>query len=835
MLKKIAISVILALWTSTIAAQSDTLRLQYDQAEQFYDIGRTNDALRLLEKNIDRFSPELKVSALRLCALCYLASYDEDNALNYAKKLLEEKPGYASMQDPSRFKELIEELQNGRDVTITTASSSSETLEEAPVPVTLITEEMIKACGAQTVQDALIAYVPGISVIENNGVMSFAYRGIYGASQEKMLIMLNGVRFNSYASNLGLVDYSISIEKIKQIEVLRGPASSLYGDVALTGVVNIITKSGRDVDGVEINAGAGNYGQAKGGVLFGKHLYDFDILSWGAIYRSDGEKGKGVVANDTASESYSDDYTYADNILIGSFNHNPSYDFGISLKYKDLSLLYMCNSSKTVNPQIKDEQEYYFAPYSYWQYKSIHGNMPGAAYTTRNAKAAYDKNIGHWDISASFSFNREKMSKYFVTFEGRRNDSLFQSANFTEWEDLCYTASARISYNYGSKQNGGTIVLGADMSTFKMLYTNTLGITNNKDSILESEAPYGLTNKEFKNDFLMQLKHRFGKFIINSGLRVDYKRHGKLIPILLAGIDDASEGLIEILNLLYPGVGRQIELMDSLNNHRTITELSPRISLIYMLPRLNFKINYSKSFVDAPYLYRASGFQLLYLEKELAPETAQSFQLTIAGKDFVKNLSTEINFFCNRYTDLITNESILFVNWNVSMSGAEAVVSYKKNKLSLTANTILQRVTHFKTKEEHLSEIALSSGEDLPEKIYPNETHEHYIYNVPNVMANVTLGYSFWPWMRANANIYYTGKQYFCIKEGDILQGTEDQISKIPPVFLVNPSVCLTFGRLELNLDIHNIFNHSYSLGGRCQRPIQQKGLWLMAEVKYKF
>jgi iron complex outermembrane receptor protein len=49
------------------------------------------------------------------------------------------------------------------------------------------------------------------------------------------------------------------LDKLKQIEVLRGPASSLYGGVALTAVVNLITKQGIDVDGIKIRAGIGNY------------------------------------------------------------------------------------------------------------------------------------------------------------------------------------------------------------------------------------------------------------------------------------------------------------------------------------------------------------------------------------------------------------------------------------------------------------------------------------------------------------------------------------------------------------------------------------------------
>jgi iron complex outermembrane receptor protein len=149
---------------------------------------------------------------------------------------------------------------------------------------------MIQNSGARSLQEVLAAYVPGMNLIDCNDDINIAMRGIYNVGQEKILIMLNGHRLNDYATNTASPDFSMSLEKVKQIEVLRGPASSLYGGVALTGVVNIITKSGRDVDGLQFKAAAGNYGQIKADLVFGKRYFDVDLLVWGSAYRSSGEK-----------------------------------------------------------------------------------------------------------------------------------------------------------------------------------------------------------------------------------------------------------------------------------------------------------------------------------------------------------------------------------------------------------------------------------------------------------------------------------------------------------------------------------------------------------------
>ena len=844
-MKAIISILFLIIGAATAFAQNDSLTALYHTAESKYAIGRVDEALEILEKNAAKFPPSLKTNVLKLSALCSIALDEEQKAIHYTSALLHEYPGYTPLDAPQRYKDLVYELKKGLGTSFSTASAGSEKIEETPVPVTLITEEMIKACGAQTVRDALVAYVPGISVVENNGITNFAYRGIYGASQDQMLIMLNGTRLNSYCSNLGHVDYSISIEKIKQIEVLRGPASSLYGDVALTGVVNIITKDGNDIDGVVVNAAAGNYGQAHGGVLFGKRIIDIDISAWTSIYRSDGQT---VYGADRVSTSDGDQYP--DNITIGGFNRKPSYDFGTSIKYKDFSLTYTSLSSKAVTPYT--EQSDHFIPYSYWKYSNLFDIKPGASYTMHIIKAGYNKDFGKWAFSASVEYNKEKTAQYFVIADSTQyyNDYIiiptmnFDPENFEfsyidtyhgsglttydEWGNNNYTASARFSYKYGSQSNGGTIIAGTDASIFRLLYQNELRTYDYKTVYPPvSNTWKTLEDKETKNDAFLQWKHRLGRLIINSGVRFDHKRHGK-ITIDTALIHDMfSEG--DFFN-------KRVDKIDSLNSHDKSEVVSPRISLIYLLDRLNFKLNYSKSFVDAPFFYRTDANMLLYFNKYLSPETANSFQLTVSGKNFVKNLATEINFFYNNYDKLITKYSGIYVNWDVSIAGMEAVASYNYNRLSLNAYLATMKVVKHKSVQFSILEMYEAMGiEDLITEntkiiFEPHEVENNHINCVPNFTANATISYNLLKCLRLNANFSYIGRQYACIDQD------ENKFEELPQVFLVNPSANITIGKhLEFYINVHNIFNHKYYLGGRSTNPVRQKGLWLMAGASYKF
>jgi iron complex outermembrane receptor protein len=153
-----------------------------------------------------------------------------------------------------------EESQELKEVVVT-ASRDSEEERKVPYNVTVITEEDIQQSNAQDVADVLRT-VPGVTVANNTDNpkgSSVDIRGFGDTGPLNTLVLVDGRRVN--AIDLSGTDWSqIPLDQVERIEVIRGGGSVLYGDDAVGGVVNIITKKGEGAPSVQAEALGGSYG-----------------------------------------------------------------------------------------------------------------------------------------------------------------------------------------------------------------------------------------------------------------------------------------------------------------------------------------------------------------------------------------------------------------------------------------------------------------------------------------------------------------------------------------------------------------------------------------------
>lgn len=145
-------------------------------------------------------------------------------------------------QEEEYFEMSLEELMN---MEISVASKGSESVINSPSSVYVFTASEIERMGVTSVEE-LLNFVPGYFTgldIEQGKAFRTGSRGRSTALSESVLFLVNGHRINDlYTGGVSIINRLIPVENIKQIEVIRGPGSSLYGSNAFLGVVNIVTK-----------------------------------------------------------------------------------------------------------------------------------------------------------------------------------------------------------------------------------------------------------------------------------------------------------------------------------------------------------------------------------------------------------------------------------------------------------------------------------------------------------------------------------------------------------------------------------------------------------------
>jgi vitamin B12 transporter len=136
--------------------------------------------------------------------------------------------------------------------------------------IQLITAEDIKKSGVSNVADAL-QQIAGIDVRRRgtSGMQADLY--IRGGSFDQTLLLVDGFKLDDAQTGHHAMNLALPIEVIKRIEIIKGPASRVFGQNAFTGAVNIVTKDSLDND-ASLRLQAGSYGQFSAAVTAGVSL-----------------------------------------------------------------------------------------------------------------------------------------------------------------------------------------------------------------------------------------------------------------------------------------------------------------------------------------------------------------------------------------------------------------------------------------------------------------------------------------------------------------------------------------------------------------------------------
>ena len=186
----------------------------------------------------------------------------------------------------------IESLLN---MEVYSASKFTQKKSEAPTAVTVITAQDIKDYGYRTLA-AIVQSVRGVYVDNDRNYSYAGTRGfnIPGDANTRILVLLDGYRLNDATYDQGPLgtEFPVDVDLIERVEYLPGAGSAIYGNNAFFGVINVITKSGKDFKGkgAEASVRVASYGTDQERLSFGKHFDNgLDVLMSATRYDSEGE------------------------------------------------------------------------------------------------------------------------------------------------------------------------------------------------------------------------------------------------------------------------------------------------------------------------------------------------------------------------------------------------------------------------------------------------------------------------------------------------------------------------------------------------------------------
>jgi iron complex outermembrane receptor protein len=173
-----------------------------------------------------------------------------------------------------------------------TASKYEQKVSKAPASISIVTSDEIKKWGYRNFGDIMASLKGFYSTNDRNyGYIGARGFGLPSDYNSRLLLLVDGHRYNDNIFESFYTDegFPVDVDIIERVEVVRGPSSSLYGTNAFFGVINVITKRGRDLEGINIKSSYGTFNANKSSGSVGKRFANgIEAFLSGSYYNSDG-------------------------------------------------------------------------------------------------------------------------------------------------------------------------------------------------------------------------------------------------------------------------------------------------------------------------------------------------------------------------------------------------------------------------------------------------------------------------------------------------------------------------------------------------------------------
>ena len=344
----------------------------------------------------------------------------------------------------------LEELMKLEVPKVYGASKLEQKTTEAPSSVTIITADEIKKQGYRTLADVL-GSVQGFNISYDRNYAFLGARGIsLGDFNDRVLLLVDGHRVNNDFNDGAFIDTSflLDIDLVDRVEIIRGPGSALYGNNAFFGVINVITRQGRQFDGMEASAEYASFDTGKIRLSYGKLFTNgVQMLLSGTYYDSGGHDRLFYKEFDTPAQN---------NGVAQNMDGGASGNLFGSLGYKDFTLESAFNQRVKVNPTAQfdlttfndprlrtiDEQDYSALKYahSFPEVVDVTAQVYYDGYThaigypqsllTNNvviSRFSTEKDMGEW-WGTELQLNKRLWDRHVITLGAEYRDDFLQDS-----------------------------------------------------------------------------------------------------------------------------------------------------------------------------------------------------------------------------------------------------------------------------------------------------------------------------------------------------------------------------------------------------------------------
>ncbi len=662
---------------------------QLTEIRKKYVIGKFNELTQDVNACLENgFSDnKQKEEALAILAKTYIEINEIDSAALHIDNLLLINPNYeAASGDPGIFKKLINDLKLATIAqTVTSVSKKAENVKEAPATVLVITEKDIKERGYTDIEQ-IFSDLPGFDISRTYGITysNIYQRGYRSENTDRTLLLVDGVEDNDLWSGGIYLARQYPVTNIKRIEVVYGPASTMYGANAFLGVINIVTKDKQSFRSDTFISASADFGYGTyntkyaditlmlrknniSGSFTVRRFYsdEMDLSSYPEFnYKpedydnvdylttlTDTNSAAKFVRNNASHSKFNEYFNFMTNDNGDTIKVTPT-EAAIA-KARELDKQAMDDS---VNGHPIEYSNLTDHLYIYGKLKVSDFTIGVHSWQSKNGTVNYyhdnrrasPKNGSIWEPKQTFIY-----AKYEKEINSALSVQNLAQYKVSEVGDESKTVRL---YNYSNKRIGNAELLGDTPSEWKAFYSSII-------------------SKQFRNEFkinyspISRLNIVSGMELRNSIIQGDYRSYGgengSVIELGKAGGDALAggndyhifdlggylQGTYEILPYMKLTLGGRYDYNRIRVTSGYGSQVSPRAALVLTPNKFIIKAIYAQAFQNASIFKKNATTTTRATNPDLAPETASNLELSF-GYNISKNTFLDVVYYRANYNSV---------------------------------------------------------------------------------------------------------------------------------------------------------------------------------------